>query len=350
MSEALENRAEIVKLARLLGRRPDELDYLGEVPSADVRGLRDQVTEVLFESGAGSLGRLAAASRLLPVGLVATLAQRAFGPMLSARIAGLLEPDRAVQMAARLPTGFLAEIAVELDPRRAHEVIARIPPVQIAAVTGELVRRREYVTMGRFVGHLEPAAIAAAVESMHAEALLRIAFVLEHKERFAELIELLPDPRLEQVIDTAAAEDLWPEALDLLANLGDEQRRRVIELAATRDDAVLDALIRSAHAEAMWDVVLPLTGLMSDASLRRFATLRSLQARGVLERVVDVAAEHPRLWDVLVPIFSVLPERGRARVIGHASGLGLPDVLERLGAALPARPQELQRHRRVLRS
>ncbi len=101
-----------------------------------------------------TLSRLAAASKLLPVGLVATLGERAFGPVLSARITGLLDPGRAVEVAQRLPVDFLADIAVDLDPRRASAVIARIPPQQIGEVTRELVRRHESVTMGRFVGHL----------------------------------------------------------------------------------------------------------------------------------------------------------------------------------------------------
>jgi hypothetical protein len=327
MSEALENRAEIAKLARLLSRRPEQIEYLTELPSQDIRELREQVTEVLFSAGAGSLGRLAAASKLLPVGLVATMAERAFGPVLSARVAALLEPDRAVQMAARLPTPFVTDIAIELDPRRAHEVISQIPPAQIAAVTRELVRRQEFVTMGRFVGHLDPDAVAAAVEAMDDSSLLQIAFVLETKDSFRDLLELLSPERLEHVIDTAAVEDLWPEALDLLTNLSDEQRRRVIELAASRDDAVLDALIVSAQAEQIWELVLPLTSLMSQAGLRRFAALRSLQAPGVLEEIVDVAVDHADLWQHLVPLVALLPERCQARVARHVSELERDGVL-----------------------
>ena len=82
------------------------------------------MTETLYDADGGSLGRLAAASRLLPAGLTATIGQRAFGPLLSARLAGLLDPDRAVDVAAKLPPPFLADVAIELDPRRASELIA----------------------------------------------------------------------------------------------------------------------------------------------------------------------------------------------------------------------------------
>jgi hypothetical protein len=336
MSEALERRAEVAKLTRLLGRSDGDFEYLGSVPAADLRVLREQVTESLFSAGAGPLGRLAAASKLLPVGVVATIAERIFGPVLSARVATLLDPDRAVQMAAKLPTPFVAEIATELDPRRAHEVIAKIPPAQIAAVTKELVKHGEYVTMGRFVGHLDREAVRAAVGEMDDVALLQVAFVLENKASFRDLVELLSTERLERVIDTAAEQDLWPEALDLLTNLTDHQRRRVIEIAASRKDQVLDALIRSAQREQLWGLVLPLTGLMSTDSLKRFTSLRSLQRKGVLEHIVDAAADHEELWSNLVPIVAQLPERCQARVIEHADELGLLDRLGELGHPLTA--------------
>jgi hypothetical protein len=328
VSEALENRAEIAKLARLLGRRSDQLAYLESVPAADLRALREQVTETLFNAGAGPLGRLAAASRLLPVGIVATMAAHVFGPVLSARIATLIEPDRAVQMAAKLPTPFVADIACELDPRRAHEVIARIPAARIAEVTSELVGRGEYVTMGRFVGHLDPAAIKAAVGAMDEPALLQVAFVLESKESFRDVFDLLSDQRLAQVIECASREELWPETLDLLTNLVDDQRERAIEIAAGCDDGILGTLIRAADADASWDLVLPLTGLMTEASLKRFVSLRALQRKGVLEHIVDAAADHEELWANLVPMVSLLPPGCKSRVIARADALGR---LERLG-------------------
>src|SRR5579884_3252370 len=170
---------EIVKLARLLHRDPEQLSYLEQVPPGDLGLLREQVTEALFNAHDGTLRRLAAASRLLPAGLVASLGQGTFGPMLSARIAGLLEADRAVEIAAKMPTAFLADVAVELDPRRASAVIAGIPPERIFEITAELERRGEYVTMGRFVGHLSDAALHTALEALDDEAFSKTMFVIE---------------------------------------------------------------------------------------------------------------------------------------------------------------------------
>ena len=196
----LQSRAEILKLARMLQREPAELAYLELVSLADLCALRDHVTDALFDANSATLNRLAMASKLLPAGLTATISERAFGPLLSARMAGRLEPEAAVSVASKLPTPFLADLAVELDPRRASAVISLIAPAQIAAITGELARRGEHVTMGRFVGHMGDPAMAAALQAMDNVTLLQVAFVLEDKDRLDHMIGLLPEPRLTTLV------------------------------------------------------------------------------------------------------------------------------------------------------
>jgi hypothetical protein len=286
MSEKLEVRAEILKLARLLQREPADLDYLVKVPASDIRLLREQITEVLFSAHGHALARMATGSRILPVGLVATLGERVFGPVLSARIAGVLDPSRAVEMAARLPTPFLADVAIELDPRRASKVIGRIPPDQIGAITRELILRGEYVTMGRFVGHLSPAAIIAAVEAMDDSSLLHVAFVLESKDSLKELVGVLPSPRLDGIVRAAADANLWSEVLDLLRHLTLQQRKALIERALAWDDgSALASLLQAAQQEGMWAELLPLVPLLPPQGRERVAAIV-----GELELELDDAA------------------------------------------------------------
>ncbi len=189
-------QAEILKLARLLGCDPERLSYLSQVPLKDVRTLRDQVTETLFAAHGAVLRRLAAASRVLPVALVASLAEHTLGAMVAARVAGLLDPERADQVGARLPTPFVADIAIELDPRRASDVIARIPPERIYEITRELARRGEHVTMGRFVGHLGDEALGSALRALGDEDLLQTLAVLEEPLDLARLERLTEGDRL----------------------------------------------------------------------------------------------------------------------------------------------------------
>jgi len=192
-------QAEILKLARLLQREPERLAYLARLPLNDLKQLRAQVTETLFTDHEAVLRRLAAASRLLPVSLVANLSENTFGPILSARIAGLMEPERADQVGQRLPTRFLADIAIELDPRRVEGVIARIPADRIREITDELAGRQEYVTMGRFVGHLRDEALAAAINTLSDDDLVETFLVMEDPPELDRLARLTDPDRIERL-------------------------------------------------------------------------------------------------------------------------------------------------------
>ncbi|MFD2397038.1 hypothetical protein ACFSVJ_09810 [Prauserella oleivorans] len=105
MSDALDRlsaHAEVLKLARVLGEDPDRFGFLLDVPAGDIRVLRGQVTEALHGAHLPVLRRLAGASRLLPAPVLAVMAEKAFGALLSARIAGLVDADRGADIAGRL--------------------------------------------------------------------------------------------------------------------------------------------------------------------------------------------------------------------------------------------------------
>ena len=254
-AELLQAHAEVMKLARLLDREPDQLAYLQSMEPSDLRALRDGLTETLYDANGSSLGRLAAASRLLPAGLTATIGQRAFGPLLSARLAGLLETHKAVDVAGKLPPPFLADVAIELDPRRASDLIASIAPALIGQVTAELVAQREYVTMGRFVGHLSDDSIAAAIAHMDDEAVLQTAFVIEDRAQLSRLFAKLPKGRPAGVIAAAAASGLWLEALDLLNHLHKRQRKEMVLAALALDERAREAILDTIIAHDLDDEV-----------------------------------------------------------------------------------------------
>jgi hypothetical protein len=254
--DALVARAEVLKLARVLGTEPDRLAYLEAAPPAALAELRQQVTDLLFDGESSGLRRIADAGRIVPVPVMASIGEHAFGPLLCARLTGLLDPDRAAAVGRRLPAPFLAAVAAELDPRRASDVIGRMPLETTVAVARILTQEGEWVAMGRFVAFLDGAALAACVEVMDDAALLRTAYVLEGKDRLDDLIGLLPDERLAAVIDVTAEEELWPETLDLLAHLGDAQLDRLGRLSADGDPAAyagLAAVAREHGAEAVLD-------------------------------------------------------------------------------------------------
>lgn len=321
---------EILKLAHLVGCEPQDLGYLARVDPQDVHDLREQVTVVMFDADRQMFQRVAAAARLLPTRLVAVIGERAFGPLLCARITGLLEPSRAVDVAARLPTPFLAELAVALDPRRASRVIARIPPSQVAEVTTVLAEREEYVTMGAFVGHLSDAALRAAIAVLGDEELLRTAYVVESTSSLGALVATLPEARLRTILATATEADLWIEALDVLGHLDERQRGQLGDLAAGHADEVLDGMVRAAQRALSWDGVLAVTHAMSPQSRARFAALRSIHTRPVLASMVDAASRHA-LWPELLQLAIELERRTQvliASLLAASADDGLDGLLD----------------------
>jgi hypothetical protein len=214
MSAGLDPRAEILKLARLLETAPERLAYLEKVPADEIRRLRERATEVLFDADRQHFQRVAKVAGLLPVHVVATLGQRVFGPLLCARIAALLDPGRAVDVAAKLPVSFRADVSVELDPRSARDVLVQMPAEQVAEVAHELARREEYVAMGRFVGNLSDDAIVATLDVLEDSELLRVLFVVETKDRLDHVVGLVPEERLASVV--RASGDVDPALAELV--------------------------------------------------------------------------------------------------------------------------------------
>ncbi len=70
--------------------------------------------------------------------------------------------------------------------------------------------------------------------------------MIESKGSIDALVATLPDERLESIIATAAAENLWIEALDVLGHVSERQRGQLGDIAAGQPDAVLDGMVRTA--------------------------------------------------------------------------------------------------------
>ena len=118
--------AEREKLARVLHCEPGAVDFGQALDVAGMRRLRESVSAALFDEHRHLFQKLADASRLLPAGISAKLSEKVFGPLFSARISGLLSVDKAVAIAEKLHTDFLADVTIEMDPRSARELLQRL--------------------------------------------------------------------------------------------------------------------------------------------------------------------------------------------------------------------------------
>ncbi len=269
-------RAELIKLARVLGTDPKSVQFLDRLPPETLRGLREQVTASLYDRQMLVLKRIAAASRLLPVPLLAAIAEKVFGPLLCARVAGLIAPERAIDISARLSTPFLTDVTIELDPRRAADLVASFPVDRVVEIALTLLERGEYVTMGRFVDVLRKSAVEAVLKKVKDDAaLLHTAFMIESKVKLNEVVGLLSEKRLREIIQAAATsqDDLWPEALSLMAGVDARLQRRMGDLVADMDEAVISSMIHSAQRNDLWPLLLPFLAMLSEKSLQRLLRL-----------------------------------------------------------------------------
>lgn len=219
MNTALEPSPEILKLAHQLGVPPDRLDFLAAVGAEDLRALRKQIGEALFNADKHHFSKVVTMSKIVPGALAAKITEHALQPLIAARTAELLEPARAADMVVRLSDRYLADVSVAMDPARAPDVIAQLPAERVAMVGRELARRGEWVVMGGFVALVSDEALHAAVVGMTGEQLLRVGFVLEDLSRLDDIAQLLADDQLDQMLAAAIDCALWRELEELLSNL-----------------------------------------------------------------------------------------------------------------------------------
>jgi hypothetical protein len=242
---------ELIKLGHALGvppRKLAELDGLSDIPADDLRALRRVIGEALFLADKHHFAKVAALSKAVPTAVAAKLTEHALPPLLAARTAELLEPQRAGELVKRLPDSYVADVAVAMDPARSPEVIAGIPAERVARVAAELARRGEWVVIGGFVAQVSRDALVASVATFDGEQLLRISYVLDDLSRLDQIAAALSDTQLDQMLAAAAEQQLWPELAALLAHVGDEAVGRLAARAAAASDAVGAPIRRAAAA------------------------------------------------------------------------------------------------------
>src|SRR5262245_16455358 len=88
--------AQLLKLARTLGVPAEQFAYLADVPDADLREFRRQVTDLFVAGQEAGLRRVAQASKVIPTPITAKMVARSRGALLAARMSGVLDPSHAV--------------------------------------------------------------------------------------------------------------------------------------------------------------------------------------------------------------------------------------------------------------
>ena len=275
MSELLK-QAERIKLARVLNAPVERLDFLSSLEALELRALRERVTHSLFDQHRALFHRLADAGKFLPVAVNALISEKVFGPMLSARVAGMLPAKRAIEISGKLPIRFQAESCLTLDPRSAPEMLRHMPVRTVVEVARVLLVRKEYVTMARFVDCLSDAAIQGVVkDTRDDEALLRIGFYVESAEKLSHVIGLMPDDRLAGVIRCSAngSAELQQAGVSLFSTVNDRQKGRLGDAAANLDKEILGQIVSNLQREKAEAALKTTIANMSESGRQKIQAL-----------------------------------------------------------------------------
>jgi hypothetical protein len=236
------SEAELEKLAHQVGVEVSALEFLAMVPAEDLRDLRAQIGEALFQADRQHFVKVAALSKSIPSALAAKITEFALPPLIAARTTELLDPAKAVDLVGRISDKYLANVSAVMDPSRSPHVIEKIPPDKIAMVARELAARQEWVVIGGFVSHVSSQGLQASVGVFNGEQLLRIGFVLDDTSRLGEITSMLSDTQVDELLTAAQEHRLWRELDELAANIDAGQSARLAARLAASATVVQDAV------------------------------------------------------------------------------------------------------------
>lgn len=315
MAHDLATRAELVKLAQALGATPDEVAFAAKLPHTTIRRVRERAVATLYDEHKAAFRRVAAITRLLPTALNVRITLRAFPPLLAARVAGEMTPDRAAELANRMPVEYLAQACVHLDPRRAAPLVHRIRQDRVLAVIAELVTRGDFITLGRLLDAATESIVRDVSATVPTEALLQIGFYAESDAQLTRAVALLPPARLRGIVRDAlkGPPELRSAGMALIGRLSDDTLRgQLAEYAAEADDETLTALLRTAIDDGAVAELLIAVATMGEQAQRRVLKLKALTEPHLAGHLVRTVEKH-NLWARMAPVVALMDNDLRHR-------------------------------------
>jgi hypothetical protein len=311
----LASQAEVIKLGRLFDVDPTTVAFLEGVPPEALRLLRESITEYLYEEDQQMFRALAPLVGRVPVKLAIVIANRVH-PMLIGGIAAMLKPTRMVTLASALPIALLADVGVYVDPRRIREVLRLLPTDVIVDVALELEARGDFATISRFIDFVADDTLRAVEEAIPDEtALLKVAFMMESKNRVDHIFRMLPRERIERLLQRIQDDPagLLSEFLSLLVHVSYGFKRELGDIFASQAEDLINEYILEVNRRGLWTDVLPVVAAMSPDSQERVVNLPALREDSV-QRSILVTADEYDMWGVVLPMIGQMGAESRAAV------------------------------------
>ncbi|WP_067826834.1 hypothetical protein [Nocardia inohanensis] len=193
---------EVTRLARALGVPFERIGYLTQLPAEDIAALRHSVADLFHDTVAPGLGKIAAVTKVIPPPIAAKVATRNDNPLWTAYLASVLDTERAVAVAQRLPARYLALVATHLDLRRSAPIIAGLPREQLIAAARALAELEDWTTLGEMIEILPAAYLARCVAVLDAGQIHSAAARIADAAALDRLIGAVSEPLATQLRDS----------------------------------------------------------------------------------------------------------------------------------------------------
>ncbi len=229
---------ERTKLADALGVDVAGLPALDGTDPMQIVTLRRACSRHLRERHAVAFERAGAASRLLPIGIAAKVAEAAFPARVAAGIANQLAPARAAALSMAMSDAFVADTCEALDPEAVDAIVAELTTEKVQAICRILLGSHRSHVIARFVDAVADDVIVAVLEVMPRERdLVMTAASVDPGPGTDKVVAMISDEQLLGAVRTAVKEDLVDHILAVIGQLGDAQRDRLRGLVTALTDA-----------------------------------------------------------------------------------------------------------------
>ena len=308
MSDQSDTRAELTKLARVLGVDVEALAFLEPIGWQELREFRNLVSDQLFATAESRLKNLAAAAKLVPNPVIIKLAPQYFEPRMAAGLASLMDEDKALKLVPKLPPNLMAQTVPFIDPRRVGPLIGKIPVEVTRRLAPLMLEAKEYIAFGQLIDVVTREQLQGFLPMVDDVALLKIAEVTENKQQFNVMFSLVDDARIGRLFQAAKDADMVDVALDFLREVNYELRVRMVGVAAQQSDSALDALLRAIDSAGEWGTVVGTVKQLNPGGLVRLAQAKALEDDTVMNAVIDSVVGTSQ-WHAVLPLFPHLSDR-----------------------------------------
>lgn len=234
--------AQIDLLADLLGVPKEKVAHLARLGPENLAELRTRISNRKFDSQEKQVAMIGKAAPIVPDPVIAMLAEKVVGPVVSAAVANSLAKDHAHRLNGllrRLRVPFVAQTLRYLDPRTVPMLAQQVPIRVWAPAVRRLLAEGHYASAAVLMEQA-PVELLLAVEREVDDraAIARTLAYTTDSQKLEELLAALPQERLLPLVDnfgTGEAETILA-GFSTLTRISPESRHKLAKLLVDRLD------------------------------------------------------------------------------------------------------------------